>query len=265
MPYIVGRLIRLICLLRFDGGAMSRLYDRRACYASQRANGIVKAMNLVLLLLALLLTSCSTTQTAPSLTEAQAHDALVEVVRLSCQSVDLSPVDRLPLSVLLDSQSVHLLEQHDMPRLQARLSAWGDEVRAALLTTAPHLLAMIETRARVMAVADALAMVRSKSSATHLLKQQFDTELEREATLLLDEALQHSNTLWQTITHHYEIWRHGLFLSNEAVPAEASKDLSDHIRHIFLDAIFTALEGEEMLLRTTPVVKGSGSLLEVFQ
>ena len=75
----------------------------------------MKAMKLLLLLLALLLASCTTTQNIPSISEAEAQAALVEVVRLSAQNLDTTALTSLPLSALLDRESAHLSEEQAIP------------------------------------------------------------------------------------------------------------------------------------------------------
>lgn len=225
----------------------------------------MKAMKLLLLLLALLLASCTTTQNIPSISEAEAQAALVEVVRLSAQNLDTTALTSLPLSALLDRESAHLSEEQAIPRLPQRLEAWADEVREAFRTTARLLADEVDDLAPRLLLEDGPTMIRTKTSATSVLRHQFADEITAKGEELLAQALAPSQESWRLIRSRYEVWQHGRLLLGESQGEAVTEDLFDHLLALFTNTILDALEHEELLLRTTPVVKGSGSFLEVFQ
>ncbi len=223
-------------------------------------------MRILLLLLALLLGSCSTTQAPAPITEEEAHHALVEVLRLAASGMDSAALTSLPLSSLLTEEQLHLLELDDIPLLPQRLEAWRGEVLEAYRSTARALADELDGLFASLTIEDARQVVQSKSlSATSILKAQMAEEIRANAGALLRPALEASRGMWRTISERHAIWRRSRMLLKQEVPPPLADDPFEQLLTIFIDGFLAALEREEMLLRTTPVVKGSGSILEVFQ
>ncbi len=223
-------------------------------------------MRILLLLLALLLGGCTTTEKPTTITEEQAHGALVEVLRLARSALDGSALGSLPLSALLTEEQAHILDLDEIPLLRQRLELWGSAVNEAYRSTTRLMGEQLEALLDSLVIEDARQVVLStRISATSLLKEQKSAEITEAAAALLSLALEESRGIWDTLHERYEIWsRSRALLEKETLPP-LTGDPFEQLLTRFVDGYLLELEREEMLLRTTPVVKGSGSILEVFQ
>ena len=224
------------------------------------------AMRVLLLVLALLLGSCTTTHTPITITEEEAHEALLEVLHLASQGMDTTALTSLPLSVLLGEERAHLADRTDVPLMEQRLATWQAEVSGAYRFAARALAGEFAPLLEHLTIPNAQQVVQNnKISATSIFKAQASAELASKAEALLRPALDESQAVWRTLSGRYEIWRRSRILLAGAALPPLPDDLFDHLLALFIDGFLASLEKEEMLLRTTPVVKGSGSILEVFQ
>ncbi len=223
-------------------------------------------MRILLLLLALLLGGCSTTQKTTTISEEEAHAAIVEVLHLSGSALDSSALGSLPFTALLKEEQLHILDLDEIPLLQQRLQLWRSEVLEAYRSTARGMGEELDPLLDTLVIDDARKLVQSKEmSATSILKAQKGEEIKTMAAALLLPALSESQKIWGIVHERYEIWSRSRVLLGEDGLPPLEENPFEQLLTVFVDSFLGALEREEMLLRTTPVVKGSGSILEVFQ
>ncbi len=236
------------------------------CYARVCTDVIVGPMKLLLLLLALALSSCSSLQSPASIDQETAQEALVEVLRLASAGLDADDFASLELIDLLDQESAHLIELREIPLFERRLQAWGDEVIAAFWHSASRFPPHLEPLFKNLAFPDAKAMVSDNTKvATLYFSDQYHNQIVAIAQMLLGEDLVEASAQWDRIVGRYRIIRNSRLLLEEQDLGAITENLFDHLVDLFVHQYLTALAEEELLLRTTPVIKGSGSFLEVFQ
>jgi len=82
---------------------------------------------------------------------------------------------------------------------------------------------------------------------------------------MLQEALKTSDITWDLILDRYGIWQKSTALwGREELPVVAAEPF-EHLYSFFTTTYLDELGTQEERLRTTPVPKGSGSFLEIFQ
>ena len=223
-------------------------------------------MRILLLLLALLLGGCSTTQKPTTISEEEAHGAVVEVLRLAGSGLESSAFLSLPLSALLTEEQLHLLDLDEITLLEQRLQLWRGEVLEAHRNAARLLADQLDPLLDTLVIDDARQLVENKEmSATSILRVQKAEEIAALGAALLSPALEASQGIWELLHERYGIGSRSRVLRGEEGLPPLEENPFERLLTVFVDNFLAALEKEEMLLRTTPVVKGSGSILEVFQ
>jgi len=236
------------------------------CYARAYTNAIVGPMKLLLLVLALALASCTSLQSPASVDQETAQRALVEVLRLASAGLDADDFASLALTDLLDHQSVHLVELKDIPLFEQRLEVWGKEVIAAFWHSASRFPLHLEPLFEGLTFPEAKAMVDDNTkTATQYFSAQHHEQIVELARLLLVEELAEASSQWSRIAGRYHIVRNSHILLEEHDLGAITDDLFEHLVELFVHQYLSALAEEELQLRTTPVIKGSGSFLEIFQ
>ncbi len=217
-----------------------------------------------LLIILILLSGCSTLPKQKEESLSEIRTALREVVQTASERVEATMLSQMSLMTMVPPSSSPLLDQKQIPRLEEHLELWALQVVAAFrgaTIAMPHLLrSFIEQ----LPIADPVAVMRqSDSSATELLVEKYQEEIEGEVHSMLAEHLAESSKTWEMLTDRYAIWsRSKALLGEEGLPA-LGPDPQDHLIRIFLSAYLEELTREELYLRTTPVFQGTGSFYEI--
>jgi len=234
-------------------------------------DGIVKSMKKKLLFLypiflILILSGCTSTVQNETGGNIQAQEALVEVVNLASQAVDVNLFSNVVLQTLLPNEASSFSEMHDIPLFDDHLSDWQQQVLQAFRTTLVQVPQRISVALSDMQWTDAQNLItEGNTSATDELVKQQGTNLETQIKDLLQTALKESESTWAVLLDRYTIWQAGTQLWGENNLGEISIDPLDHLYTLFIRTYFKELGSQEEQLRTTPVPRGSGSLLEIFQ
>ena len=227
----------------------------------------MKRTSCVYFLLALVfLTGCSTTKQDQTLLATDATYALTEVVKLASQSIDVNLYANTPLTTLLPPQTAHFLQMQEIPLFQDHLSTWSNQVLGAFRQVVVLLPSLVETSVSSVVWQDSEALLKegNRSATTRLVTEQ-GTLLAQEVKTMLQDALANSSITWDLILDRYNIWQKGTALwGREALPTVIA-DPFEHLYSYFATTYLAHLGLEEERLRTTPVPKGSGSFLEIFQ
>jgi len=227
----------------------------------------MKRTSCVYLLLALvLLIGCSTTKNDQALLAPDATYALTEVVKLASQSIDVNLYANTPLATLLPLQTAHFLQMQEIPLFHDHLTTWSNQVLGAFRQVVVMLPSLVETSVSSVVWDDSEALLKeSNTSATNRLVTEQGSMLAQEVKTMLQDALTNSSITWDLILDRYDIWQKGTTLwGREALPS-VTADPFEHLYSYFATTYLAQLGLEEERLRTTPVPKGSGSFLEIFQ
>lgn len=248
-----------------------RLYRGPFCYAREESDGIVSTMKrtscvYLLLGLALLLGGCSSVKQDQALQAPDAAYALTEVVKLASQSIDVNLFADTMLEVLLPPQTEHFLQMQEIPLFHDHLDVWRMQVLSAFRQVVVQLPSLVEASVSSIVWQDAEATLKegNRSATTRLVTEQ-GTVLAEQVRSMLQEALKTSDITWDLILDRYGIWQESTALwGREELPVVAAEPF-EHLYSFFTTTYLDELGTQEERLRTTPVPKGSGSFLEIFQ
>ncbi len=218
-----------------------------------------------LLLLILLLVGCSSTKQRQEVDATAVEQALISVVKLASQSVDANLFSSMGQRIL-PAEAIVLSQRSEIPLFLERLDLYKAEVLQAYRQTileAPTLVA--ESLARVVWIESPKILQAGNQSATEELLKQQGPALRESLEAVLRRELASSRQNWDMLLDRYSIWQRG----TEAWTLEAltgvTVDPLEHQIEFFLSVYLRQLAFQEQQLRTTPVIRGSGSFLEIFQ
>lgn len=218
------------------------------------------------LLLLLLLTGCRTVQGPAAPDAVSSAYALEEVLKLSSQSIDANLFASQDLASFLPLEATHFPELEQIPLFLDHLALWQEQVKTGFRQVVVALPSLVDqTAARVIWDDPNKTILSGNRSATEAFITQHGTELDEEVRSMLSESLQNSQITWALILDRYDIWRKGTALWGREELKPVDIDPFSHLHAFFVSRYLDQLGQQEEQLRTTPVPKGSGSFLEVFQ
>ena len=218
------------------------------------------------LLLLLLLTGCKTAQGPVAPDTVSSAYALEEVLKLSSQSIDANLFASQDLKSLLPMEATRFSDLAEIPLFLDHLALWQEQVRTAFRQVVVAIPSLVEQTAPLVTWDDPKQIILSGNrSATETFITQQGTELDEVIRSLLSDSLQNSQDTWALILDRYAIWRRGTMLWGREELEAVDIDPFEHLHALFVSRYLDQLGLQEEQLRTTPVPKGSGSFLEVFQ
>ncbi|MGH0053262.1 MAG: hypothetical protein ACQ5SW_07740 [Sphaerochaetaceae bacterium] len=221
---------------------------------------------MLILFICMLFIGCTSTHRDTYVSALEAEHALREVAKLASQSVDVNLFSDLQLEDLLPQDATHFSEMNEIPLFLDHLDRWKDQVQQAFRSVVVQSTILIEENIQAVVWENPQAtLLQGDRSATRELTKQQGEALRTQLTQRLRDALQTSDTTWQMILDRYGIWQKGTSLWGEDVLVEVTTDPFEHLSILFMNTYFEELGRQEELLRTTPVPRGSGSFLELFQ
>ncbi len=218
------------------------------------------------MIILVLLMGCTSTMREESVSALEAENALREVIVLASQAIDANLFSTVEVQLLLPEEADHFPTLQEIPLFLDHLENWQEEVLRAFRTVLVQTPMLIETTMhQVVWENPQTALIQGDQSASRELRKQMGEEIKEEITARLQDALKPSNETWDLLLDRYGIWQKGTVLWGEEELKEVSIDPLDHLTVLFLETYYNALASQEERLRTTPVPKGSGSFLELFQ
>lgn len=216
------------------------------------------------LILLILLSGCSSLPHQKEESLSEIRTALREVVLSASERVEANIHSQMSLISMIPPSSSPLLDQKQIPRLEEHLQVWTRQVIAAFRQATIAMPQLLRPYIEKLEITDPLAvMQRSDSSATALLMENYQEDIEREIQVMLAGYLVPSMQTWEILTDRYAIWsRSKALLGEETLPILGPGPL-DHLIRIFFSAYLEELTREELYLRTTPVFQGTGSFYEI--
>lgn len=213
-----------------------------------------------------LLVGCKSTSIQSENKTQQLQDALLAAVTEASESVPATLHASLQTKDLLPNESLVLLEQKQIPRLEEYLNVWQQQVLFAFRRTTIKIPDLLKPYIEQLQIDNPEQLLRSSnSSVSALLNDQFGNLITGSVQLLLVDELSESQKTYETIYDRYSIWSKGLeLLGKEALPRIA-KFPTAHLATIFVELYLKQLAQEESDIRTTPVPQGTGSVYEIFQ
>lgn len=219
-----------------------------------------------LLAISVLLAGCTTTQPIKTTIGADSAYALSEVVKLAAQTIDANLFAGLDLKALLPQEAQLFSTINGIPLFDDHLATWRNQVLSAFRQCVVELPGLVEQSADEIewTNGDAIVSAGNRSASTYLVAES-GGRLEAQLKSRLQTALLPSSITWNLILDRYGIWQRGTSLwGRESLPV-IQIDPFDHLFQLFTSTYLSELGLQEERLRTTPVPKGSGSFLEIFQ
>ena len=190
---------------------------------------------------------------------------MIQVVELASQSIDVNFF--VPLqSSLLPPEAAHFTTMNEIPLFPDRLDFWKSQVLHAfreVIIQAPQIIS--ESLEHVIWTQGSSLLRSSNTSGTDELISQVGDQLRQELLRLVRSEIELSQITWALILDRYSIWQRATSMWGWPPLAEVSIDPSDHLSELFVTTYLRQLGVQEERLRTTPVIRGSGSFLELFQ
>ncbi|MGE4455005.1 MAG: hypothetical protein AB7D92_10775 [Sphaerochaeta sp.] len=220
----------------------------------------------LVMIIVVLLMGCTTTNREEGVSALEAENALREVIVLASQAIDANLFNTVEVEVLLPEEAKHFSTLQEIPLFLDHLESWQEEVLQALRVVLVQTPALLETYMHQVAWEHPqAALIQGDQSASRELRKQQGEAIKEEITVRLQDALKPSNEIWDLLLERYGIWQKGTLLWGERELEEVNTTPLEHLSTLFLETYYEELANQEERLRTTPVPKGSGSLLELFQ
>ncbi|MGE4585034.1 MAG: DUF4197 family protein [Sphaerochaeta sp.] len=221
---------------------------------------------LALLPVCLLLIGCTTTQRQQQPAALTSEQALTEVVKLASESVDANLFAPLTLEELLPPQAQLFVDLEEIPLFSDQLSLWNDQVLLAYRQVVLQIPALVQDAVGKVTwqQPDQLVKGGNQSATTYFLEDQ-GKFLSQGIRIMLTDALKQSQITWDLILKRYAIWREATMLWGRAPLPEITVSVDEHLFDLCIATYYAELGVQEAQARTTPVPKGSGSFLELFQ
>ena len=221
--------------------------------------------SLVLLLLALFLVGCASTARTLEPDAIAIEQALISVVELASQGIDANyffTIDQM----LFPPEAAHFSTLTEIPLFLDRLSLYKDQVLQAYRQTILASPALVSKALERVVWDQSMQILRSgnQSGTNELIKQQGE-QLQQELEAVLRNELGQSMITWALVLDRYSIWQRATSLWGRQSLEEVDVDPRQYQIDLFLSVYFRQLLLQEEQLRTTPVIRGSGSFLELFQ
>lgn len=218
------------------------------------------------LLILTVLSACTSTQTGQRVTEEEASTALLEVLRLSAHTVETNLYDQYTLLMLLPPEVQHFPPFSEIPRFLELLYTWETQVKQAFRAVMLEMPTLIETASSNIVFTDSLTLITSSnSSASETLAAQQGEGLQEHVRTLLQTNLLPSEATWALINDRYNLWAKANGLWGTANLSQVEADPLRYLEQAFITTYQKQLSAAEATLRTTPVPRGAGSSLEIFQ
>jgi hypothetical protein len=221
---------------------------------------------MVIVLSIMLLVGCKSITTQSENKTEQLRSALITAVTEASEAVPATLHATLQTKDLLPQESLVLLDQKQIPRLDEHLLVWQQQVILAFRKTTIQIPDLLKPYIEQLVLDNPEQLLRlSNSSITDLLDKQFGSQIIGSVQLLLAEELADSQKTYETIYDRYSIWSKGKEILNEDPLPQIAKFPTAHLATIFVELYVKQLAQEESDIRTTPVPQGTGSVYEIFQ
>ncbi|WP_155816651.1 hypothetical protein [Sphaerochaeta pleomorpha] len=221
---------------------------------------------MVIVLSIVVLVGCKSTSTQTENKTQQLQNALLTAVTEASESVPATLHASLQTKDLLPPESLVLLEQKQIPRLDEYLKVWQQQVILAFRKTTIKIPDLLKPYIEQLQINNPQQLLRSSnSSVSALLNAQFGIQIIGSVQLLLANELTESQKTYEAIYDRYSIWSKGKGLLGEEALPQIAKFPTAHLATIFVELYLKQLSQEESDIRTTPVPQGTGSVYEIFQ
>lgn len=219
----------------------------------------------LILLLCMACLSCAT-KAEKEAAQTEAEDAaLRSVVGASCAQVPVTLFQDFTMEQFVGPDSEKLKAAGDIPLLSGNLELYRDQARDAFRATLLSLHDLVRPYGDKLVFGDTHQVILSSDdSVTILLGKQFGDEIKLQIKDILEKESTEAKTTRDTIMTLYTIWDRGKrLLGEEPLPMVRFLD-DDELVSLLYDTYMSNLAKEEIDVRTTPRMQGTGSLYEFF-
>lgn len=219
-----------------------------------------------LLLILVVLTGCSSVRTEDA-------DAVREQRQTALQNALSQAADKVPATLFsttstatfLTTNAQPLLSITEIPLLQQNLDTYRSLCQNAFRATLLSMPDVVKGIVQTMHITDPKAVIdRRDDSMTELLATTYATPLKEAISKHLETELADAQAMLGRILTMYRIWDTGKQHVGEKALPEVSEPTLQAYTDLFFDRYIASLRTQEIDVRTTPRLVGSGSLYEFF-
>jgi hypothetical protein len=220
----------------------------------------------LLLILLVALSGCSSMRTEDAdVVREQRQTALRNALSQATDKVPVTLFATTTTATFLTSSSQPLLTMTEIPLLQHYLGTYRTLCQNAFRATLLSMPDEVKGIAQTMGIPDPKAVIdRRDDSMTELLATTAATPLKEAISKHLETELADAQAMLGRILTMYRIWDTGKQHVGEKALPEVSEPTLQAYTDLFFDRYIASLRTQEIDVRTTPRLVGSGSLYEFF-
>ena len=218
-----------------------------------------------ILALLFLCTSCATRSPEKvSYTPEEEAEALRSALVQASVQIDPHIFSQIPLEEYLGPRAKAMAEHSEIPLIGDRLEEWKASMAELFTQTVIQSKQAIESYATHLVLDDTESLMRQDDGMSSLLERQMGLQWQKEIDRTLQPKLTELSRTLSSIATDYEIWARGKQATGSgSYPAITLPTVEDFSR-FYLNRLLEELKHQEVDVRTTPRVLGTGSLYEFF-
>ncbi|MFA6890909.1 MAG: hypothetical protein WCQ66_02385 [Sphaerochaetaceae bacterium] len=201
----------------------------------------------------------------PAVLRQQQDEALRAALKQASDKVPATLFSETTTDEFLPGGADVLSHQKEVPLMQTNLVTYRTLCQNAFRTTLLEMPDVIERIAEQMEIPDPKALIdKSDDSMSVLLSESYATVLKKEIGLRLEDELTQARTVLDRTMEDYRIWDKGKTkLGRTSLPSVSAPSMQAYT-DLFFTTYVASLQTQEIDVRTTPRLEGTGSLYEFF-
>jgi len=201
----------------------------------------------------------------PAVLRQQQDEALRAALKQASDKVPATLFSETTTDEFLPGGADVLSHQKEVPLMQTNLVTYRTLCQNAFRTTLLEMPDVIERIAEQMEIPDPKALIdKSNDSMSVLLSESYATVLKKEIGLRLEDELTQARTVLDRTMEDYRIWDKGKTkLGRTSLPSVSAPSMQAYT-DLFFTTYVASLQTQEIDVRTTPRLEGTGSLYEFF-
>lgn len=226
---------------------------------------LMKRLVFCALAIMMLVGCASISKEDPAVLRQQQDEALRAALKQASDKVPATLFSETTTDEFLPGGADVLSHQKEVPLMQTNLVTYRTLCQNAFRTTLLEMPDVIERIAEQMEIPDPKALIdKSDDSMSVLLSESYATVLKKEIGLRLEDGLTQARTVLDRTMEDYRIWDKGKTkLGRTSLPSVSAPSMQAYT-DLFFTAYVASLRTQEIDVRTTPRLEGTGSLYEFF-
>jgi hypothetical protein len=226
---------------------------------------LMKRLVFCALAIMMLVGCASISKEDPAVLRQQQDEALRAALKQASDKVPATLFSETTTDEFLPGGADVLSHQKEVPLMQTNLVTYRTLCQNAFRTTLLEMPDVIKRIAEQMEISDPKALIdKSDDSMSVLLSESYATVLKKEIGLRLEDELIQARTVLDRTMEDYRIWDKGKTkLGRTSLPSVSAPSMQAYT-DLFFTTYVASLRTQEIDVRTTPRLEGTGSLYEFF-